>query len=264
MNIKKIKLGNTDLKKENIELKRKLLIAKLWMQREVKSQIKKISKNKLSNFTCKKKNDFFADNIDEIITKKVLDFFWEIMLLNIPSSVIDNIISAEISYFNLRKNPHADWLGIITSYHKALDTLIENFITKWFRKFSIKEWQIQLRKNDLLEKSLNSVVNKWYILSIWRLYHLLKLIKKGDELYDYGKCFKKYIKKNLSISEILLKESNYKIFANVIESEILGKKRHIWKINFVETREARKLLIWNFKDENCLIYRFIEMWKVDY
>jgi hypothetical protein len=30
------------------------------------------------------------------------------MLLNIPSSVIDNIISAEINYFNLKENPISD------------------------------------------------------------------------------------------------------------------------------------------------------------
>ena len=30
------------------------------------------------------------------------------MLLNVPSGVIENIISAEVSYFNLRENPHTD------------------------------------------------------------------------------------------------------------------------------------------------------------
>jgi hypothetical protein len=41
-----------------------------------------------------------------------------------------------------------------------LDTLIESFIIKGFRKYARKNGQIQLRENDVLEKSLNSVVNK--------------------------------------------------------------------------------------------------------
>lgn len=264
MNIQKIQLENADLKKEIIELKRKLWIAKLWMEKEVRNEVKKISRRKVSKMTCKTKDIFFADNVEEIITKKVSVFFGEIMLLNTPSSVIDNIISAEITYFNLRENPHADWLWIITSYHKALDTLMEGFITKGFRKFAKKTWQIQLRQNDVLEKALNSVVNKWYILSLGRLYHLLKLIRDDDILYDFWKCFKKYLEKYSYISDILLSEDVYNNFTSLVNSEILGKKRHVWKISFVETRSARNLLIWDFKDKNCLIYKFIEIWKVDY
>jgi hypothetical protein len=58
--------------------------------------------------------------------------------LNTPTSVINNIISAEVAYFNLRENPSADGLGVITSYHKAIDLLIESEITKGFRKYAIK------------------------------------------------------------------------------------------------------------------------------
>ena len=253
-----------ELKKENLNLKRKLSIAKLWMEKEVRNQVKKISKRKVSKMTCRTKDVFFSDNVEDIITKKVSDFFGEIMLLNTPTSVVENIISAEISYFNLRENPSADWLWVITSYHKALDTLIENFITKWFRKYAIKNKQTQLRKNDVLEKALNSVVNKWYILSIWRLFHLVKLIKEEDTLYDYWKCFKEYLEKYTYISDILFNEEVYINFNDLVSSEILGRKRHVGRITFVETRGARSLLIWDFKDEDSLIYKFIEIGKVDY
>jgi hypothetical protein len=214
--------------------------------------------------TCSTKDLFFSENIEDIIIKKISDFFWEILLLNTPTSVIENIISAEVSYFNLRENPSSDWLWVITSYHKALDTLTEGFITKWFRKFAKKNWQIQLRQNDALEKALNSVVNKGYILSIWRLFHLVKLIKDDDKLYDYWKCFKEYLEKYDYISDILFNDEFFNNFEILVASEILGKKRHIWKISFIETREARSLLIWDFKDENSLIFRFIEIWKVDF
>ena len=252
------------LKKENEELRKKLSIAKLWMEKEVKWEINRIAKKKVSKMATETKDIFFAENVDEIILKKVSDFFWEIMLLNTPTSVIDNIISAEINYFNLRENPSTDWLWVVSSYHKSLDTLIESFITKWFRKFAHKQWQTQLRQNDPLEKSLNSVVNRGYILGLWRLFHIVKLIKEDDKLYDYWKCFKAYLEKYSYISDILLNDDFFKNFEDLVNSEILWKKRHVWKISFVETRKARTLLIWDFKNENSLIYKFIEIWKVDY
>lgn len=259
------------LKKENIDLKRKLSIAKLWMEREVRSQVKKIARWKVSRMTSDTKDVFFSENIEEIITKKISDFFGEIMLLNVPATVIENIITAEINYFNLRENPNSDWLWVITSYHKSLDTLIESFITKWFRKFAKKKWQTQLRKNDSLEKSLNSVVNQWYILSVGRLFHLISIIKDQDndddeivELFDYGKCFKEYLIKYDYIYEILFNADFFHNFESLVDSEILWKKRHVWKISFDETKHARSLLIWDFKDTNSLIYKFIEIAKVDY
>lgn len=253
-----------ELKKENSELKKKLSIARLWMEREVRTQVKKIAKIKVSKMTSKTKDAFFWENIEEIITKKISEYFWEIMLINIPYTVTQNIIAAEISYFNLKENPNSDWLWVITSYHKALDTLIENFITKWFRKFAKKKWQVWLRKNDSLEKSLNSVVNTNYILSVWRLYHLITVIQEDGELYDYWKCFKEYLDKYSHISEILFDKEFLSNFKKLIDSEILGKKRHIWKISFDETKHARKLLIWDFKDVNSLIFKFMEIVKVEY
>ena len=234
------------------------------MEKEVRTQVKKIAKWKLSKMTTQTKESFFSENIEEIITKKITDFFWEILLLNTPSSVVENIISAEINYINLWENPNADGLWVITSYHKSLDTLIESFVTKWFRKYAKKKWQIQLRRNDVLEKSLNSVVNTWYILSVWRLYHLITIIVNEEELFDYGKCFKEYLEKYESISNILLDEDFIINFKKLVDSEILWKKRHIWKISFEEAKEARKLLIWDFKDQNCLIYKFIEIAKMEY
>ena len=264
MNIQKIQLENQKLKEENLDLKRKLSLARVWMEKEVREQVKKISKRKIASMTCKTKDKFFSENVEEIITTKVATFFWEILLLNTPTAVVNNIISAEVAYFNLRENPSADWLWVITSYHKAIDLLIESEITKWFRKYAIKMWQTQLRENDVLEKALNSVVNKWYILSVWRLFHLISLIKKDEKLYDYWKCFKEYLEKYSYISDILFWEEFFNNFSELVNSEILWKKRHVWKISFIEAREARSLLIWDFKDTNSLIYKLIEIGKVDY
>jgi hypothetical protein len=110
LNIQKLQSEINDLKQKNKELNKKLFIAKLWMEKEVREQVKKISKRKISAMTCRTKDRFFAENVEEMITKTVSDFFGEMLLLNTPTSVVNNIISAEVAYFNLRENPSADGL----------------------------------------------------------------------------------------------------------------------------------------------------------
>jgi len=236
------------LKQENKILKHKLEIASIWMKKEIIDQMQCISEW----------------NIDEKIKKKIWLFFWDIMLLNIPLSIIENIISAEILYYNLKQNPETDWLSVIASYHKALDTIIELFITKWFRKFAKKSDNVQRKQNDLLEKHLETVVHKWYTLGAWRLFHIIKLIKTWNELFEYWKCFKEYLDKSEYISNVLLNNKFYENFEKVINSEVLWKKRHEWHINFEETKIARDLLIWRLEDRNCIIYELIKSQSIDF
>jgi hypothetical protein len=214
--------------------------------------------------TCSTRDKFMQENNEEIISNKIQKYFWDYILMNLNSNITNNIISAEISYYNLRQNPNFDGFWVISSYHKALDAIIESIITKWFRKFAKKNWYTILRKNDSLEKTLNLVVNKGYILSVWRLYHLLSNIKDNKELFDYQIAFKKYLDKYSDLKNILLDDEFLKIFKKLIDSEILWKKRHSWNISFTETREARKYLIWNFKDKNSLIYLLVKYWDIEY
>ncbi len=236
------------LKLENKILKRKLEIASIWMKKEIKSQIKDVDKL----------------NIDKKINKKINNFFWDIILLNIPKTVINNIISAEISYYNLKENKNWDWLSVIISYHKALDTIIESFITKWFRKFAKKDKNLYLKENDLLEKSLRNVINSWYILSIWRLFHILKLIKTWEKLLDYQKCFNDYLNKYKYLKDILIEDNFYNNLEIIINSEVLWSKRHTWNISFEETKKARNILIWKLENKNCIIYKLIESQSVEF
>ncbi len=253
-----------DLELENKELKRKLKIAKQWMEKEVKNQVSRITKEKIEKLSPSEVEDLFEENIEDTITTKITRFFGEVTLINMPSSIVENIISAEINYYNMRKNPNFDGLSVILSYHKALDVMIESFIIKWFRKFAHKKKQTTLRQNDVLEKSLNSVVNTWYILSVWRLFHVLQLISHDEKLFDYVGCFKEYLSKYTYLQDVLLSDEFMKVFSDLVNSEILGKKRHVWKTNFVETRKARELLIWGLENKNCLIYMLAETQKLDF
>lgn len=243
---------------ENQELKRKLQIAQAWMKNEVRNQVKNIWLMQTA------KGSQHTEITEEHIAEKITDFIWEVLMLNVPNDFMENIISAEILFHSLEQNNNFDWLWIISSYHKALDVLIENFITKGFRKFAHKQWQTILRKNDVIEKTLNSVVNQWYILWVGRLYHIIKMIKQSEELWDYGECFKQYLEKYDLVWNTLLEQNFYDCFTVLVNSEILGRKRHVWKINFTETAQARKLLIWDFDNQECLIYKLIETQKIEY
>lgn len=262
--INKLKSENQSLRDRNKNLEFKLNIAKLWMIREIKESVKKISKNKISKMTASIKDDFAFDNLEEIVTEKIREYFGDYILMNIWSNITESIISAELAYYNLKQNPNYDGFWVVSSYHKWLDSIIEQFIVKWYRKFAKKSEQIHLRKNDPLEKALHSVVNKWYILSVWRLYHLLTSIKKDKKLYDYGSNFKLYLDKYIYLKDVLLSDDFINLYLKLIDTEILWKKRHSWQINFVETRDARKLLIWWLKDKNSLIYLLLSTQDMDY
>lgn len=251
MNIQKLQLENQDLK-------RKLARAQAWMKQEVRNQVHIIWSTHFSD------NDENKERTQEEISEEITQFIGEVLMLNVPKDFMENIISAEILYHSLEQNDNFDGLGIISSYHKALDVLFENFITKWFRKYAQKQWQTHLRKNEVMEKTLNSVVNQNYILGAGRLFHILKMIRNNDELQDYWKCFKDYLEKYNFLWDILLSDEFFKCFSSLVNSDILWKKRHVGKINFKETKQARKLLIWDFEDQNCLIYKLIETQKIEY
>ena len=262
------------LQEENEQLKNKLKIAQKWMKKEVAEDVKKIWKAKINSSTLKEKTCFLNDNIEEIVSNKIQDFFGELMLVNIPSSIIKNIISAEINYYNFRNNPSFDWFSVISSYHKALDIIIETYITSDFRKFIDKSRLPKHIENDSLEKALNSVITKNYSLSAGRLYHLLKtinefsrdnswIISTDRKLKHYTYLFYKFLKKHSFIKNILLEDKEYlEIFEKIMETEVLWEKRHSGQISFVDTREARKLLIWDFKNKNCLIYKLMMIGEV--
>ena len=251
----------TTLEEENKLLKHKLEVAKNWMKKEISEDKKNISKAKINNSTLKDKTCFLNDNIEEIVSNKIQDFFGELMLINIPAKIIKNIISAEINYYNFRNNPNFDGFSVISSYHKALDIIIETYITSSFRKFS-KEKKLEYSNNSL-EKSLFLIIEKNYSLSIWRLFHLLQIIKNKKEInWKNIIIFKEFLENFSFIKNILLDDEFFKIFEEIIKTEVLWEKRHSGQISFIETREARKLLIWDFNNKNCIIYKLMMIGEV--
>lgn len=255
---------NIKLKKEIEFLHSKIARVKIWMEKEVRAQTHKIARSKTSKLTSSVKEDFLAENFEDVIATRINDYFWDLLLLNAPKGTIEAITSAEINFFNMMKNPTIDGFAVISAYHKVLDLFIESFITNNFRKFAKKKGQTILRVNDPLEKSLNLIVNSKYIMSVGRLYGILKMIKEDQKLYDYGKCFKEYLEKYSQLQEILLNDDFFEKFTRLNKSEVLSSKRHSGTISKKDTTDARKILIWDFKDKNSIIYKILEGQSVMY
>jgi hypothetical protein len=74
-NIKELQTQNKFLKDKLILLEAKLKVCENWMAREVKESVKKISRKKVNKMTCNTRQSFMQENIEEIITKKIQDFF---------------------------------------------------------------------------------------------------------------------------------------------------------------------------------------------
>jgi len=252
-----------NLQEENKELRKKLSIAQSWMKREIESQILTISKNKILEKSQKKKSSLISEEMEEIITEKILNFFHDIPLINFPEDIISNIIESEIEYYLFIHKHHFSPLSITIWYQKSIEILIENFITSGFRSFVKKENSIPKSfQKDSLENSLSLVIEKWYSLSIWRLYHLLFTIKKKEIKFHYEKLFQKYLKKYNFLKNTLLKKEFLLQLKLVVESEVFSTKRHTWKISKDDILQIRTLCIGNFSNKNCLIYSLFKTQEI--
>lgn len=131
-------------------------------------------------------------------------------------------------------------------------------ITNDFRKFAVKKGCTILRVNDPLEKALHLVITKRYILGVGRLYGLLKAIKSGEQLHDFGNCFKAYLEKNSNLQSILLGGDFYSQFSDMVESGLFGSKRHSGSISLAETEKIRAWMVGSYQIKNSLLYVLLE------
>jgi hypothetical protein len=229
-----------ELTQENEKLKHQLEVCIRFMRREVESSVHKISKRKVTSMSETGRDDFLRENQEAIILKRIQDYFGDLLLLNAPKETIEYLISSEISFYNLSKNPSLDGFSVIGSYHKILDVWVEQMIVNQFRKFVQKKGTTVLRVNDPMEKALHSVVTKKFIFSLGRLYGLLKMIRDGEKLHDFGQAFAQYLDKYPDIRSILLSDRFFLLFEKIIESDVFGGKRHQGSISLSDTKNTRK------------------------
>jgi hypothetical protein len=246
-----------ELLRENTELKRKLEVSRIWMAREVQSSTHKIATRRVGKMSIGDRDDFLGQNQEEIIANRIRGYFGELLLLNAPKNTVEHLVDSEISYFSLGKSTNGDGIGVVGSYTKILDSLIESIITNQFRKFVAKQGAVILRNNDPLEKALYLVVSKKYILSTGRLYGLLKSVRRGESLLEFSGLFKRYLEKYSGLGAFLLGDDFFLRYSELIEGEVFAGKRHTGKISREETQKVRGLLVGDFTDKKGLIYQFL-------
>lgn len=253
-----------DLEAENLVLRRKLDICMHWMRREVEESVHKISKRKVSKMTETNRDEFLRENQEAIIAKRIQDYFGDILLLNAPKETIEHLVSSEINFYNLGKNTGLDGFSVISSYHKILDVWVEHMIMNQYRKFAQKKGATVLRVNDPMEKSLHLVVTKRFILSLGRLFGLIRMIRNGERLHDFGRTFVEYLDKYPNLREFLLSDSFFSLFEKVIESDVFGGKRHSGSISLTDTKNTRTWITGDFIDKNAILYQILESQAVLY
>ena len=92
-----------DLQQENQELKKKLEVAQSWMQKEIQNQILAISKKHLLEKSENSSTQLLTTEMDDIIVQKILGFFSDTPLTNIPEDMIEHLTKSEIQYYLLQK-----------------------------------------------------------------------------------------------------------------------------------------------------------------
>jgi hypothetical protein len=52
------------------------------------------------------------------------------------------------------------------------------------------------------------------------------MIRSGENLSDYGKCFSEYLNKYIDLKNAILSDEFYERFDELNKSEVLSSKRH--------------------------------------
>ena len=239
-----------NLEEENIQLKKQLAAARNWMSSEVTDARKQITKEQTQWDT----HSLYHENLEDIISERIYSFFPSEVLSHFPDGWVENIISSELIYYHIIHGWHVDGTWVILWYQKVLDSMVELYITKSFRKYVKKHSSSRALENDPLEKSFHAVVEKKYILSLGRLYSVLHNIKTKKKLLPYSKDFLSYIKSRSFLEKSLLHSDFLLQLEMLIHLHALGEKRHHGSLSPDDTEKARNICIWNFTDTNSLLY----------
>lgn len=97
----------SDLINENKNLKRKLQISQLWMQRQVHESLQMIIESRQKEQSRQKFDSFFEDQIFQEISKNIETYF-SYFLSNAPKYTLERLLDAEVQWYTLQKFPHMD------------------------------------------------------------------------------------------------------------------------------------------------------------
>ncbi len=229
----------TELETENATLKRQLEFCQNWMRRQVEEEIRRISRRRAQHLSSESRDEFFREHQETLITRRIERYFGTQGITRLPRSALSYLVNAEIAHYAQTKNPALDGLSVVAAYHKLLDEIVEARVTAGYRTIA-KTKKLWLTANDPLEKALHLVVTKGYILSLGRLYGLLKLVRESDTgtLPVFIRVFVEYAQADDFVSG-LVKKPFFPIFAQLVTSQAMGEKRHRGSLSLQETQRVR-------------------------
>jgi len=226
----------------------KLQHAQEWMRREVLAQKQQLWKTSRSE--------------DDIIAS-LKNYFPQEVFLHFSDTDLKELVSSELLFDLQWQHPDIDGSAIVLGYQKVFDSLVEEYITKWFRKYIKKVSSLPSPENTPLEKSLYQVVKRGFRLSAWRIFEILENTKNSKDTWYYESLFISYLQSSKEL-EISLLTSNFLIHLRVLAyKKILWEKRHSWILSAEDTVLARKIYIWNLQDGDSLLNLLAQLCVVD-
>ena len=235
-----------DLIKKNKELELKLLSASEWMSKNIAE-----------------KKDVIDGNIEEInvndIKKSIKNFLWDYPLGPDESNIIDDLFSSELLFVHGERDNSIDGTAIIIGYNKVLDFTIEKYITSPFRKFAHARCKNILISSSHIEANLHSTIHKGFMMSIGRLFEILENIKYHYKKEFYLTLFEDFLQEHTDISDAILSDNFFLPLKTLVDKEIFGSKRHSGSVSFADAQEARKIIMGDYKDANCLCIKLLKL-----
>ncbi len=245
-----------DLISENAELSARLALAEKWMRREIQSAIAWVRRASVRKDTRRHFQNAFEEDGIEMITQRIMDIFGE-SLTHAPKYTLERLIDAEIYWETLQKYPTLDALPIVSSYQKILDAYFERILAGFRSRHSdfTRDPGFSLQKPSNLDRDIENVISKKYLLSLGRWYQFFQKIRGGEVLaWEYEKLLESYIMTNhKSLLRVCTTDSFFLGFSELIALEVFGRKRHDTKISYADARRVREIcVIWN-SWENLLL-----------
>jgi hypothetical protein len=141
----------------------------------------------------------------------------------------------------MQKYSRLDGIAISIVYQKILDEWIESVIISGWRK-SVEEY-IYIEQSPL-EKDLFRLISEKHTLSFGRFYALVEYFRSSLPKVGLVLSIETYLQKNLpEIYEIIISDIFFQNTEKLVQMEIFGKKRHAYKISYIEVKSLRKILL---------------------
>lgn len=243
----------SDLINENKNLKRKLQISQLWMQRQVHESLQMIIESRQKEQSRQKFDSFFEDQIFQEISKNIETYF-SYFLSNAPKYTLERLLDAEVQWYTLQKFPHMDWFPVAALYQKILDATFEMLTDPLTRMQEFPHFSVNL---DGIEKDIALIFSKKYTLSLGRWYQLFSFLRSWKMKSEYIDNFVSLIEKDHPwIFWFLISDAFFLPFETLIQMEVFQWKRHEKKMSFSDAKNTRDICISWFQWDSLLLSLF--------